>query len=275
MFLAAAAVLAAVALAVPSAASAACAPQTQTFSDTAGDSEYLQAPDITSVTVSVDAACTITFTDGLSNRPSLTAYDTLQWAVDVDNDRATGRNGQGYFVGSDYGLALRGDGAAALFDKDGALVMRITALPFGVSLPASAIGITENSTIRIMANALTVPAGRSWIYSDEAPNVAAAPVIFQMHPAAEAPPASPVTPPTPPTPAAPSEPVVQCVVPKLTGLTLAAARTKLTAAHCSLGAVRKHRARGRTGVVLASRPTVGSSAPDGTKVAVTVRARRR
>jgi beta-lactam-binding protein with PASTA domain len=64
-------------------------------------------------------------------------------------------------------------------------------------------------------------------------------------------------------------------VPKLAGLTVAAARTRLAAAHCTLGAVHKHRARGRSGIVLASRPTAGTTAPDRAKVAVTVRALRR
>jgi len=51
----------------------------------------------------------------------------------------------------------------------------------------------------------------------------------------------PTTPATPAMPATPSQPVVHCVVPKLSGLSLRAARKKLSRAHCKLGKVKKPR----------------------------------
>jgi len=70
-------------------------------------------------------------------------------------------------------------------------------------------------------------------------------------------------------------PTVQCVVPKLNGLTVKRARTRLTAAHCALGTVHKRRGKGRPGRIISSSPAAGTTAPDGTKVSVTVRTRRR
>jgi hypothetical protein len=53
----------------------------------------------------------------------------------------------------------------------------------------------------------------------------------------------------------PPPPPVRCVVPKVVGLRLSRARSKIRRAHCSVGAVRRKRAgRARVGVVLAQRP---------------------
>lgn len=263
--LAATAAFAALALAVPTAASAACVPQTQSVSDIVGDATYMQAPDITSVTVSIDASCTLTLSDGLSNRPALGPYDYLQWGLDVDNNPATGRAGRGIFVGDEYGVVLSGDGQARLFDTPGHLVTTLTALPFGASLPLSVIGATETSTIRFTANALSdVPGGT--VYGDAVTD----PIVFAISSAADAPPATP-TAPAPPTT---TTPAAQCTVPKLTGKTLAAAKASLSQANCALGAVHRHRAKGKAGIVLSSSPKAGTTTVAGTKVAVTVRVKR-
>jgi subtilisin family serine protease len=109
------------------------------------------------------------------------------------------------------------------------------------------------------------------------------------------PPAPPVTPVTPPpvTPPAGGDgaggsggsggsAVVasdHCVVPRLAGLSLARARAKLSAAHCALGRVTRPRARrGRRLpplVVKSSRPGTGASGAEGTKVALTLKAKPR
>lgn len=80
------------------------------------------------------------------------------------------------------------------------------------------------------------------------------------------------TPPPPPQgePAA-KPPVVRCKVPKLTGLKLAAARTRLKAGNCALGKVRRKAAKPKqNGRVIAQRTKPGKRLPAGTKVAVTV-----
>ena len=77
--------------------------------------------------------------------------------------------------------------------------------------------------------------------------------------------------------AAPKAAPVQCTVPKLVGLTLAKARTKLTKAHCKLGTVTRRTTRRatRVGKVLTQSRKAGTKRPAGTKVNVTVGRRPR
>lgn len=64
----------------------------------------------------------------------------------------------------------------------------------------------------------------------------------------------------------------RCVVPKLTGLTVAAARTRLKGARCALGTVTRRKAarRSQVGRVTAQRPAPKKTLAVGSKVAVTV-----
>jgi hypothetical protein len=70
------------------------------------------------------------------------------------------------------------------------------------------------------------------------------------------------------------KPRPKCDVPKLKGKTLAQARTALRKAHCALGKVKKPK-HGRHLVVSATKPRAGTKLPSGSKVAVTLAARRR
>lgn len=67
-------------------------------------------------------------------------------------------------------------------------------------------------------------------------------------------------------------PVVQCVVPRVVGLRLAAARTRIRAANCAVGRTRYARSRkvGRVGRVLSQTPRPGTRLPRGTKVNLVV-----
>ena len=105
----------------------------------------------------------------------------------------------------------------------------------------------------------------------------AAPPPVVVPPPPVAPPAPPPPPPPPPPPAAPKAAPVQCTVPKLVGLTLAKARTKLTKAHCKLGTVTRRTTRRatRVGKVLTQSRKAGTKRPAGTKVNVTVGRRPR
>jgi hypothetical protein len=68
-------------------------------------------------------------------------------------------------------------------------------------------------------------------------------------------------------------PAVQCVVPKLKGKKLAAARRSLERNHCALGKVkRKRRAGARLGVVLSQAPKAGSHLRKGSRVSVVITA---
>ena len=69
----------------------------------------------------------------------------------------------------------------------------------------------------------------------------------------------------------------QCIVPRVRGKTLAAARVALRASHCGVGAVKTVRsATVAAGKVLSQRPAAGRTLPAGTKVKLTIsRGRRR
>ena len=66
-------------------------------------------------------------------------------------------------------------------------------------------------------------------------------------------------------------PVLRCIVPRLGGKTLAAARVALRRARCAVGRIRRVRSRrARRGRVLAQGTRAGTRRPVGTKVAVTI-----
>jgi Subtilase family/PASTA domain len=77
------------------------------------------------------------------------------------------------------------------------------------------------------------------------------------------------------TPAPPPPPAVQCVVPRVTGKTLAAARTALARSRCALGRVRKRRSRVRKGHVVAQSVRPGTRRPRGSRVGLTLSRGRR
>jgi hypothetical protein len=77
------------------------------------------------------------------------------------------------------------------------------------------------------------------------------------------------------TPAPPPPPVVRCIVPRLTGKTLAAARTALARSRCALGRVTKRRSRVRKGRVVAQSLRPGTRRPRGSRVGLTLSRGRR
>jgi PASTA domain len=87
-------------------------------------------------------------------------------------------------------------------------------------------------------------------------------------PPAPPPPASP-PPPAPPPPAARHPTATTCVVPRLVGKSLRAARRALARRHCRMGRVRSVRSR-RVGVVLAQKPRAGMRLPRGSRVNLVV-----
>jgi hypothetical protein len=59
--------------------------------------------------------------------------------------------------------------------------------------------------------------------------------------------------PPPPPPPPPPRPTVRCTVPRVIGLTLGRARTRIRARHCSVGRIRRARSR-RVGRVISQSP---------------------
>jgi hypothetical protein len=62
--------------------------------------------------------------------------------------------------------------------------------------------------------------------------------------------------------------VAVCVVPKLKGKTLAAAKDALADANCALGKVTKKESSGKAGIVLTQKPKAGTEPPGGVVVVV-------
>ncbi len=85
---------------------------------------------------------------------------------------------------------------------------------------------------------------------------------------------NPTPTPTPtPTPVGPLvvKPTAKCVVPKLKGLTVAAAEKALTKAHCSVGKIKKSKSKHvKKGRVISGNDAAGRSLPAGTKVILVV-----
>jgi hypothetical protein len=73
------------------------------------------------------------------------------------------------------------------------------------------------------------------------------------------------------TPPPPPSPAPKCHVPKLVGLRLATARTRVRKAHCAVGRIRYARSATRPpGRVSSQRPRAGAVRPRNTKVNLTV-----
>jgi hypothetical protein len=76
-------------------------------------------------------------------------------------------------------------------------------------------------------------------------------------------------PPAPPPPPPPAPPRLRCVVPRVVGLRLAKARTRIRRARCRVGRVRRAKAR-RVGRVLAQSPRPGARRSVGSRVTLLV-----
>jgi hypothetical protein len=83
------------------------------------------------------------------------------------------------------------------------------------------------------------------------------------------PPPPPIPPPPPPPPPGPPPPAPRCVVPRVIGMRLPRARTRIRRARCAVGRVTRRRS-GRVGRVLAQRPRAGARLRLGGKVNLVV-----
>jgi hypothetical protein len=79
------------------------------------------------------------------------------------------------------------------------------------------------------------------------------------------PPPPPAPPPPPPPP-----PRARCVVPRVKGKTLAAAKRRIRVAHCSVGSIKRTYSRTRKGLVISQKPAPGKKLAAGAKVRLVV-----
>lgn len=144
--------------------------------------------------------------------------------------------------------------------RDSTIWNTATALRAGVGARVRVVGSTifGNGTGLLPAGGLIDGLGENQVFGNGVDGV------FSNTP-------PPAAQPAPATEDKPKAPVVRCKVPKLTGLKLAAARTRLKAANCGLGKVtRKAAKRKQNGRVIAQRTKSGKRLAAGTKVSVTV-----
>jgi uncharacterized delta-60 repeat protein len=116
-----------------------------------------------------------------------------------------------------------------------------------------------------------VEAGESWEWATRAPVAA---IGVRLDGTGGPPPPAPPPPPPPPPPAPPPPPVspppVICHVPRVVGLRLSRAKTKIRRRNCGVGRVRRARSGKRVGVVLSQAPRAGRRMPRGGLVRLTV-----
>jgi hypothetical protein len=90
-------------------------------------------------------------------------------------------------------------------------------------------------------------------------------------PAPPPPPPPPVPPPPPAPPPPPPPPLRQCVVPRVVGKKLAAAKARIRSAHCAVGKItRKRAAKAKRGKVIAQSPAPGRRLRNLAKIRLTV-----
>jgi hypothetical protein len=266
----------------PGTARAACAsstPAAQSFADDPFDGELGLAPEITSVDVSLGAACDLVVLPRLGDRSEtagLIIDEAVSTYIDVDGNPATGsplwggadrvvqvigRNGAdlppalGSWTGTEFSFA-----AAATLPVVGAGGFAATVDQLGAAGPAT-LGLRVTS---------------SWVglrdtYDDFAPAPGSPSFAFAVSfTTAAAPPAAAIAPPAPAVSTAESRP--RCTVPKVRRLPAPGARRKLDRAGCRSRVVRVG-SRLRSGLVVSTRPAAG--AVTGRVVVVRVAARGR
>jgi hypothetical protein len=211
-------------------------------------------------------------TSGLELVPAASDPKVVLDNVDITNACGTGVNAAPANAHT-IDVLVRGgtisNSGTAIRAADGARV-RLT----GTTIFGNAFGLVTGGTGVIESCGDNRIVGNG---TDAAPaNGIANPV--ECNPAAPPPAIAPAPPPPPA--AAVAEPevaVIACTVPKLVGLTLAKATTRLTKAHCALGMVTRRRTNrsSRVGRVIAQGVASGFTGPRGAHVRLTVGRRTR
>ncbi|HEX6023945.1 MAG TPA: PASTA domain-containing protein [Solirubrobacter sp.] len=252
------------------AAQAACAgstPASASYADPANDPEGA-APDLTKVTFSLDAACTLTFDPGLS---AFGDDEIVVTFIDRDGNPATGdRDLFGTdlitvtigFLGETLTVPGWWEGDTYRFDTS--MLIESAAAPGGFSVPVDQLGIPAGTRAAFRVMSL----GPNDDEFDVAPD-SGDPIVLSVaydgsavvpsfpgpapEPGSSSPlPRIPVVPPTTATP--------RCTVPKVKGRTVAAAKTRLAASGCTpaVKVTRRYSNTVRKGRVIATTPRSGA-----------------
>ena len=204
------------------------------------------APEILTVQASVDGACNYTVDPGITR--SLISGDQVFIFIDTDGNAATGYEP---FGGADVAVGTLGHTGPdpvpmlGLWDRGGFYFTDEAAVGTavgngGFSASEEALGIVPGATTHLVVSSSWSNMG---IYFDWAPNddfgTIPLPVTYSTTPPPPAPtptPAPMIAPEPPPIPTTPEASEDSCTVPRVRGMSLPAARTRLRSAGCRLAA---------------------------------------
>lgn len=275
------------ALAVAPAAQATClssTPSAATFADDPFDGDEL-APEITTISVGLDAACTVSMDPRID---ALVGDDAVFTYIDRDGSPATGSQlfggadvvvGTLGEIGEDYPPILGTWNGVEFTFSDPAPVGSVPSLG-GFAAHVDRLGLTPGTTIGVQV--ATVWRGTYGNYVDMAPEPGAGSIPLAVNFSTAAPPPPPPPPaPTPvPTPVAtpvPSFAVPEaeaqpagCTVPRVKGRTRAAAESRLFDADCEVAfsVVKRYSSTVRKGRVIGSTPGAGATTTKRVKLIV-------
>lgn len=267
-------------------------PAAQAFADPVWDVEGYNgtafAPDIVELRVALDGACGLTLDYLAANAPATS--DFYAFYVDADGNPATGLSSG--FRGADFAIARLGptDTTPALFrttDAGNTYLRDVAAVgTHGAALPLADLGPEPGVAFGLYGATSWTSPSTGDVFHDFAPQPGAPAFGFPFAFATQAPAAPPVTaPPVAPPAATPQAPrpvtgsgttkAKACKVPRLKGLTLAGARTRLRRAGCRTGrVVRVVSSSYYVGKVIRSTPAAATTLADGAKVDLRVGKRK-
>jgi hypothetical protein len=248
------------------------------YSDPVGDADGDLAPDISTIVVTASGG-RITFQVGVANLgPGLIDGDFLSVSLDTDRNPATGCSGTeialgvlGSTLSSDYARLGRCTGSSYDFGTTQGSFSYSYSPGAGLNGPGSVTFSVSAADLGVTAFNFNVGGSYKGIYStyyDFAGPFAFAPATTPAPPPATPSPTTP--PPSTPPPTTPPPATVVCVVPKVVGHTLGAARILIFNANCTVGRVSKVRSSKRKGTVIAQAPHAGTTRAEGGQVNVIV-----
>lgn len=242
-------------LAAPTAGAAACTssvPTSNVAIDSASDGENGVAPELTALRVSIDNACNFTVSYDVFGQSVLVPGEFYSWFIDSDNSDATGT--QGGFTGADYSIGMFDDGNPLLMRwngtdwADGVAISRSGT--FGASASLNQIGAASGRTIWFAGGASWTSPATDISYFDFVPES----TWIGLNPVFPAPGGGSTT--------------KRCIVPKVRGFSLSAAKRKIRNAHCRVGKIRKVKKRRYAGRVVKTSPGAGARRAAGSKVTI-------
>lgn len=246
----------------PASSAAGCTssvPTSNSASDSASDSELGVSPELTALNVSIDGFCRITFSYNVAGQSDLVPGEFYSWFVDSDNDSSTGVASG--FKGADYSIGMLDTGYASVMQWNGSSwdspVQASRTSAFGVTALLDDLGASSGRMIWVAGGASWNNTDTGNTYYDFVPEDSWIGVKPIFPAGSGSGPGAGTTP-------------KRCTVPKVRGLKLAAAKSKIRSRNCKVGKVYKRKNSKYAGRAYKTSPARGANRPAGTKVAIYV-----